>query len=103
MIEALLKRRIIRQFLKNYSEEQWKELIPDVFEIAILTLHKSFNKILFNKEELKDILEDLRNSDYYKTNQPKKIDMLTKHNTNADNKINTTQQNINLFLCIILL
>ena len=92
MIEALQKRRVIRQFLNNYSEEQWKELIPDIFEIAILTLHKSFNKILFNKEELKDILEDLRNSDYYKTNQPKKIDMLTKHNINVDNKINTTQQ-----------
>ena len=48
MIETLQKRRVIRQFLNNYSEEQWKELIPDIFEIAILTLHKSFNKILFN-------------------------------------------------------
>ena len=92
MIEALQKRRVIRQFLNNYSEEQWKELIPDIFEIAILILHKSFNKILFNKEELKDILEDLRNSDYYKTNQPKKIDMLIKHKTEMDNKINSTQQ-----------
>ena len=33
MIETLLKRRTIREFLKSYSEEQWKDLIPAVFEI----------------------------------------------------------------------
>ena len=92
MIEALLKRRIIRQFLKSYSEEQWKELIPDIFEIAILSLQRSFNKILFNKHELKDIIEDLHDTDYYKTIQPKKIDKLTKHKTDIDSRNSTLHQ-----------
>ena len=91
MIELFLKRRIIRQFLNSYSEDQWKELIPEVFEIAVLSLQRSFNKILFTKDELKDILEDLRNSDYYKTIQPKKIEKLITNKDSIDNKNNVTQ------------
>ena len=85
MIELFHKRRIIRQFLNSYSEDQWKELIPDIFEIGVLSLQRSFNKILFTKDELKDILEDLRNSDYYKAIQPKKIDKLVTHKPSIDN------------------
>ena len=80
MIETLLKRRTIREFLKSYSEELWKDLIPAVFEIGVLSLEKSFNKILFTKEELKDIIEELINSDYHKSKQPKKIEKLQNPN-----------------------
>ena len=80
MIETLLKRRTIREFLKSYSEEQWKDLIPAVFEIGVLSLEKSFNKILFTKDELKDIIEDLINSDYHRSKQPKKIEKLQNPN-----------------------
>ena len=91
MIELFLKRRIIRQFLNSYSEDQWKELIPEIFEIGVLSLQRSFNKILFTKEELKDILEDLRNSDYYKVGQPKKIEKLITNKHSIDNKNNDIQ------------
>ena len=58
MIDALFKRKICREFIKAYSEELWKQVIPDVFEIGVLSLEKSFNKILFSKEEFKEILDD---------------------------------------------
>ena len=91
MIELFLRRRIIRQFLNSYSEDQWKELIPEVFEIGVLSLQRTFNKILFSKDDLKDILEDLRNSDYYKASQPKKIAKLITNKHSIDNKNNDIQ------------
>lgn len=59
MIEALNKRKVVREFLKSYTEELWRDIIPDVFEIGVLVLQTSYRKILFDKEELKDILSIL--------------------------------------------
>lgn len=64
MIDALFKRRISREFLKGYSEELYRDVIPDVFEIGVLSLKNSFNKMQFTKGELNEILEDLRNGEY---------------------------------------
>lgn len=61
MIEIILKRRPIRDFLKNYSSEKWKEVIPNVLEIGVLNLKNSFGTYQFSKEEFNNILYDLRN------------------------------------------
>ena len=56
MLENFNKRKVIRQFLKAYSEELWPKIIPDVFEIGILVLQTSYNKISFGAEELEEII-----------------------------------------------
>ena len=66
MIDAILRRKIPREFLKTYSEELWKDVVPDVFEIGVLSLEKSFNKVFFSKAELKDIISDLKKKIRYK-------------------------------------
>ena len=38
MIELLYKRKSIRSFLRKYPIENWKIIIPDVFEIGVLNL-----------------------------------------------------------------
>ena len=43
MIEIIFKRRPIREFLKKYPSDKWKEIIPDVLEIGVLNLKNSFN------------------------------------------------------------
>ena len=78
MIDAILRRKIPREFLKTYSEELWKDVVPDVFEIGVLSLEKSFNKVFFSKAELKDIISDLKNEDYFKQKEPNKIQQLKK-------------------------
>ena len=84
MIDVIFKRRPIRDFLKNYPTEKWKEVIPDVFEIGVLNLKNSFNKTNFTKKEFETILSELRsynsnnlnnnNNNYYtiKNNTPQK-------------------------------
>ena len=86
MIDALFKRKICREFIKSYSEELWKQVIPDVFEIGVLSLEKSFNKILFSKEEFKEILDDLRSDEYFKRYETKKIERISKKNVPQCNK-----------------
>lgn len=56
MIEAFNKRKVVREFLKAYSEELWTKVIPDVFEIGVLVLQSSYNKILFTEDEFKEII-----------------------------------------------
>ena len=55
MLESCLSHKIIRDFLKNHSENKWKDLIPLLIEIGILNLQNAFNKIIFTYEELKKI------------------------------------------------
>ena len=80
MIDVIFKRRPIRDFLKNYPTEKWKEVIPDVFEIGVLNLKNSFNKTNFTKKEFENILSELRsynsnnnnynNNNYNNNNNP---------------------------------
>ena len=60
MIEELLKRPPIHDFLNKYPSERWKKLITDVFEIGVLNLYNSFNTYEFSEREFSSILNDLR-------------------------------------------
>ena len=61
MIEIILKRKPIRDFLKNYSSERWTEIIPNVLEIGVLNLKNSFGTYQFSQEDFQSILYDLYN------------------------------------------
>ena len=58
-MEKLQRRKFCREFLDKYSENLYPELISKVFEIGLLTLKNSFNKLLFSLEELDNIINDL--------------------------------------------
>ena len=66
VVNEIFKRRPARDFLRLYPSDKWKELIPDIFEIGVLNLKNSFGTLKFSKEQIKDILLDLRN---YKPNE----------------------------------
>lgn len=61
MIEELLKRKTIHDFLTRYPTNRWKEVISDVFEIGVLNLRNSFNTYEFSQKEFYNILLDLKN------------------------------------------
>ena len=71
MIEIIFKRRPIREFLKKYPSDKWKEIIPDVLEIGVLNLKNSFNTLMFSKEDFNNILFDLRSFKPQKPITPK--------------------------------
>lgn len=60
MLEVLCRRKRIRNFLNLYSSDKWTEIIPYVVEIAILNLKNSFGTLLFDKDEFKNILYNLK-------------------------------------------
>ena len=60
MLEVLCRRKRIRNFLNLYSSDKWTEIIPYVVEIAILNLKNSFGTLLFDKDEFKNILHNLK-------------------------------------------
>ena len=66
VVNEIFKRRPARDFLRLYPSDKWKELIPDIFEIGVLNLKNSFGTLKFAKNQIKDILTDLRN---YKQNE----------------------------------
>ena len=72
MIENCLRHKIIRDFLKHYTENRWKDLIPSLIEIGILNLQKSFNKLFFTSEELKNVLRHLQISQIEKDKEKNK-------------------------------
>jgi hypothetical protein len=61
VVNEIFKRRPARDFLRLYPSEKWKEIIPDIFEIGVLNLKNSFGTLKFSKNQIKDILIDLRN------------------------------------------
>ena len=93
MMDLIYRRKSCREFLKVYSEELYKDLIPDVFEIGVLNLVNSFNKTLFTKSELKTIIDDLKNKDYFQINDIKTIQKL---NTNLNNNKTEIKNNNNI-------
>ena len=60
MLETCLNNKIIRNFLNNYKQSQWKKLIPSLIEIAILNLNSSFHTDIFSEEDIKNIIDDLK-------------------------------------------
>lgn len=93
MVEWIYMRKSCVEFLKNYSDELLSEIIPNVFEIGVLTLKNSFHKMIFSKDELRDIIYDLRknyfdNNIYLKSiNEIRKLQK-QKHFKNINENIN---------------
>ena len=73
----IYRRKSCRDFLKLYSEELYKDIIPDVFEIGVLSLLNSFDKAIFTKKELTEIILDLKNKEYIRNPQYRTLDKLT--------------------------
>ena len=71
------RRKSCRDFLKVYSEELYKDLIPDIFEIGVLNLLYSFNKLFYTKEELNEIISELKHKIYSNEPEYKTIQKLT--------------------------
>ena len=63
-MELLQRRKLCREFLNGYNEKLHPQIISKVFEIGLLMLKKRFNKLLFSKEELDDIIKDLTGKEY---------------------------------------
>ena len=63
-MELLERRKFCREFLNGYNEKLHPQIISKVFEIGLLTIKKRFNKLLFSKEELDEIIKDLSGKDY---------------------------------------
>ena len=61
MIDELLSRPNIQEFLNKYPSSRWKELITDLFEMGILNLRNSFNRDEYSRKEFNRIINDLEN------------------------------------------
>ena len=85
VVNEIFKRRPARDFLRLYPSEKWKEIIPDIFEIGVLNLKNSFGTLKFSKNQIKDILIDLRN---YKPDT-----YINNNNDNDTEEINTDNNN----------
>ena len=60
MLEICLKNKIIFNFIKNYKQKKWNNIIPSLLEIAILNLYTSFKRLIFSEEDLSLIIENLK-------------------------------------------
>ena len=63
-MELLQRRKFCREFLNGYNEKLHPQIISRVFEIGLLTLKNTFNKLLFSKEELDEIIKSLSGKEY---------------------------------------
>lgn len=63
-MELLQRRKFCREFLNGYNEKIHPLIISRVFEIGLLTLKNNFNKLLFSKEELDEIIKSLSGKEY---------------------------------------
>jgi len=93
-MELLQRRKFCREFLNGYNEKLHPQIISRVFEIGLLTLKKYFNKLLFSKEELDEIIKSLSGNDYVEIvplPPRKKIEKL--QNKNLEEKINMNNNN----------
>ena len=84
MIENCLRHKIIRDFLRLYTENRWKDLIPSLIEIGILNLQKSFNKLIFTKEELKNVSRHLQISQIEKDKEKSKEKVVKEFSKDQD-------------------
>lgn len=64
MIENLFRRKQIKEVLNQYSQNKWNQLIPIIMEIGVIYLKNNFNLPALSVEELKEILNDLKDSNY---------------------------------------
>ena len=64
MINELLSRPNIQEFLNKYPSNRWKELIADLFEIGVLNLRNSYHRDEYSKKEFRALIYDLQHSQY---------------------------------------
>ena len=101
-MEILQRRKFCREFLNGYNEKLHPQIISRVFEIGLLTLKRKFNKLLFAKEELDEIIIDLSGKEYVEIvplpplKNVKKIEKLQNKNwglPQENKEYNFTQEN----------
>ena len=56
MINELLSRPNIQEFLNKYLSSLWKELIADLFEIGVLNLRNSYLIDEYSKKEFRALI-----------------------------------------------
>ena len=59
-MEFILRRDICKEFLDKYNKEIYPELLSRIIEIGILTLKLSFNRLIFSREELDEMILSLQ-------------------------------------------
>ena len=64
MINELLSRPNIQEFLNKYPSSRWKELIADLFEIGVLNLRNSYHRDEYSKKKFRALIYDLQQSSY---------------------------------------
>ena len=60
MLDVCLKNQIIYDFLNNYKQKKWNNIIPSLLEIAILNLYSSFKRYIFSEEDFSLIIDNLK-------------------------------------------
>ena len=93
VVNEIFKRRPARDFLRLYPSDKWKEIIPDIFEIGVLNLKNSFGTLKFTKNQIKDILLDLRNYKPDNDNEEFNIDNTDNNDNNINIDFNNEQNN----------
>ena len=96
-MELLQRRKLCREFLNGYNEKLHPQIISRVFEIGLLTLKNKFNKLLFSKEELDEIIKSLSGKEYVEiVPEPPKNKLETLTNKNYLEKLIYKDNNIPL-------
>ena len=85
MINELLSRPNIQEFLNKYPSNCWKELLADLFEIGVLNLRNSYHRDEFSKKEFRALIYDLQQPSYEPENRP----------SNYYNNYQSNQRNLN--------
>ena len=85
MINELLSRPNIQEFLNKYPSNCWKELLADLFEIGVLNLRNSYHRDEFSKKEFRALIYDLQHPSYEPENRP----------SNYYNNYQSNQKNLN--------
>lgn len=94
-MELLQRRKFCREFLNGYNEKLHPQIVSRVFEIGLLTLKKMFNKLLFSKEELDEIIKSLSGKEYVEIFPLKTIKNNIKYqdkDTNGNNNVNPKEK-----------
>ena len=55
-MEYFNQSKICREFLNQYNEEDFPELLPKLVKVAIYSLHKTFHKWIFSMQELDEFI-----------------------------------------------
>jgi len=90
-MELLQRRKFCREFLNGYNEKLHPQIVSRVFEIGLLTLKNTFNKLLFSKEELDEIIKSLSGKEYVEIvplPPRKKLEKLQNKDVDEKNKSN---------------